>query len=235
MTLSSDQSSDPLPAGSSPAAVAEPTAERARTAAEQMLERADALALGPLPVTAVAVYRTLLASEPGQVEARLHLAALLERLDEPGEAIEVLSDGLKLTPDQTEFLVLRGGIQGRLRRYPDAEADLRRALRLHPSHAPAHFELAHLLWRKGLIADSALHFRRSLEFQPDNPRTHYYLGEALNQAGDLAGAESSVARALELDPQDAKAHHLLGRILDRLGRPDEARDMYCRGRELGES
>jgi protein O-GlcNAc transferase len=235
MTLIPDQSSDPLPAGSGSAAVAEPTGGRTRTPAELLLEQADALAQGPLPASAVPVYRTLLAAEPGQVEGRLHLAGLLERLDEAGAGIEVLSEGLRLAPDQTEFLVLRGGIQGRLRRYPEAEADLRRALRLHPSHAPAHFELAHLLWRKGLIADSVLHFRRALEFQPDNPRTHYYLGEALNQADDLTGARSSVARALELDPQDAKAHQLLGRILDRLGLPEEAREMYRRARELAES
>jgi Flp pilus assembly protein TadD len=27
-------------------------------------------------------------------------------------------------------------------------------------------------------------------------------------------------------------HHLLGRVLDRLGRPEEAREMYLRSREL---
>jgi Flp pilus assembly protein TadD len=224
MTFFSDGSADPPPAGSGPA-VAEPSG----------LERADALARGPLPGAAVPVYRALLASEPDQVEARLHLARLLVSLEQTTEALQVLSDGLSATPDQTEFLVLRGGLHGRLRHYPEAETDLRRALRLHPSHAPAHFELALLLWRKGLIAESALHFRRSLEFQPDNPRTHYYLGEALNQAGDLIGARTAVARALELDPGDAKTHQLLGRILDRLGRPEEAREMYRRGRELAES
>src|SRR5438128_3387189 len=140
MTLFSDQSSDPPPAGLGPAAVAEPTAGRTRTTAEQLLDQADALAKGPLPGTAVPVYRSILAAEAEQVEARLRLASLLERLDEASEAVKLLSDGLRLTPDQTEFLVLRGGINGRLRRYPDAEADLRRALRLHPSHAPAHFE-----------------------------------------------------------------------------------------------
>jgi Flp pilus assembly protein TadD len=234
MTFFSDGSADPPPAGSGPA-VAEPSGGRTQTGAEQLLERADALARGPLPGAAVPVYRALLATEPDQVDARLHLARLLVSLDETGDALQALSDGLRVTPDQTEFLVLRGGLHARLRHYPEAETDLRRALRLYPSHAPAHFELALLLWRKGLIAESALHFRRSLEFQPDNPRTHYYLGEALNQAGDLAGARTAVARALELDPADAKAHQLLGRILDRLGRPEEAREMYRRGRELAES
>jgi hypothetical protein len=31
---------------------------------------------------------------------------------------------------------------------------------------------------------------------------------------------------------DAKAYHLMGRVLDRLSRPEEAREMYRRGRDL---
>jgi Flp pilus assembly protein TadD len=48
----------------------------------------------------------------------------------------------------------------------------------------------------------------------------------------LAGAHAALQRALELDPRDSKTHHLLGRVFDRLGRPEEARDMYERSREL---
>jgi Flp pilus assembly protein TadD len=50
--------------------------------------------------------------------------------------------------------------------------------------------------------------------------------------GDLAGANAALERALEATPQDGKAFHLRGRVLDRLGRPDEARQMYQRSKEL---
>ncbi len=200
--------------------------------AERLLERADALGAGPRALDALPLYRELLAAEPEQVEARLHLVRLLLRLDERVEALELLNDGLRRAPDQTEFLVLRGGIYGQLRRYDEADADLRRVLRLHPSHAPAHFELGRLLWRRGLVVEAAGYLQRSLEFQPENPRTCYYLGDALNQAGDLAGARAALERAVQLDPRDAKTHHLLGCVLDRLGRPDEAREMYQRSRKL---
>ena len=36
----------------------------------------------------------------------------------------------------------------------------------------------------------------------------------------------------EATPRDVKVFHLRGRVLDRLGRPDEARAMYQRSREL---
>ena len=205
---------------------------RTPTPAERLLERADALAAGARPADAVPAYRELLAAEPEHLEGRLHLARLLVRLDEHASALALLSEALSHSPDQTEYLVLRGGIYGHLRLYQEADSDLRRVLRLHPSHAPAHLELGLLLWRKGLVVEAAGHFQRSLEFQPENARACCYLGDALNQAGDLPAARAALERALQLDPHDAKAHHLLGRVLDRLGHPDEAREMYQRSREL---
>ena len=199
---------------------------------EPLLARADALAVGARPSDAVALYREALAAAPEHVAGRLALGRLLQRMDEVDQAIEVMGDGLRHAPDQTELLVLRGGLYAHQRKYAESDADLRRVLRLHPSHATAHLELGRLLWRRGLVAEAAGHLQRALEFQPDSARACYYLGEALNQAADLPGARKALQRAVELDPRDGKAHHLLGRVLDRLGFPDEARAMYQRSREL---
>jgi tetratricopeptide (TPR) repeat protein len=192
------------------------------------LQQADELALGPRPGSAVRPYRELLELEPEHVEARLHLARLLDQLEEPVEAVDVLTAGLRRSPDQTEFLVLRGAVLGRLQQYKD----LRRVLRLHPSHAPAQFELGLLLWRRGLVQEAATCFQRALEFQPDNAKTYYYLGDALNQRGDLPGARAALERAIQVNPSDAKTYHLLGRVLDRMNLSEEAQEMYRRGREL---
>lgn len=200
--------------------------------AERRLQQADELASGPLPGEALRHYRELLELEPSHVEARLHFARLLDALEETNEAVDVLSEGLRRGSDQTEFLVLRGAILGRLQRYREAEADLRRVLRLHPSHAPAQFELGLLLWRRGLVQEAAACFHRALEFQPDNAKTYYYLGDALNLLGDLPGARAAVERALQVSPGDAKAYHLMGRVLDRMSLPEQAQEMYRRGREL---
>ena len=197
-----------------------------------LLERAHATAAGPHPAEAVALYRELLAAEPAHVEALLRLAGLLARLDEHEQALGLLSEALRHAPDQTELLVLRGGINGHLRRYEDAEADLRRVLRLHPSHAQAHLELGQVLWRRASSRTRPRTFARRSSSSRTTRWTYAHLGNALNQAGDLAGARMALERAVQLDPRDAKAHHLLGRVYDRLGYPDEARAMYQRSREL---
>src|SRR5215207_5504563 len=116
------------------------------------LDRADALAVSGSSIVAVARYRELLAAEPGHVEARLRLARLLDRLQERDEAVALLSQGLGRSPDTLEFVFLRGTILSRLRRYDEAESDLRRVLRARPADADAEFELGLVAWRRGLGA-----------------------------------------------------------------------------------
>jgi Flp pilus assembly protein TadD len=200
--------------------------------ASRLLQRADDLVRQGLAGAALPLFRELLQHEPQQVEARVQLARVLDERDEVAEAILVLSQGLDMAPDQTELLLLRGSILARQLRYEESEDDLRRVIRLHPSHAPGYFELGMLLWRRGLVVEAATHFQRALELQPENARTYYYLADSLNQVGDLVGAHSALKRALQVDPREPKAYHLIGRVLDRMGRPEEAREMYCRAKEL---
>ncbi len=200
-------------------------------AAEPLLERADAAA-ATSPDKAAALYRELLDASPEHLAGRLGLARVLEQRGELDEAVATLAAGLKRIPDQADLLLFRGALLGRMRRYREAESDLRGVLRSNPTHGPAHFELGQVFWRKGLAPEAAAHFSKSLECQPENGRVFYYLAEALNLMGDLAGASAVLDRALEATPRDGKVYHLRGRVLDRLGRPDEAREMYQRSREL---
>ena len=223
MTLLNDD-----PSGGVPPPSGEPP--RRRPVARTHRGRAPAGArrragLGRAPADALALYRELLAAEPDHLEGRLHLARLLLQLEELEARWPCSTTRSATRPTRPSFWCSAAGSTASLRLYPEADADLRRVLRLYPSHAPAHLELGRLLWRKGLAAEAATHFRRSLEFQPDNARTCYYLGDALSQAGDLAGSRAALERALQLDPHDAKIYHLLGRVFDRLGQPDEA--MRC--------
>ena len=78
---------------------------------------------------AILRYRELLALEPGHLAGRNNLALLLDAAGEHAEALEQLAAGLRLDPDSLILLVTRGAMFGRLKRYGEAEADLRRALR----------------------------------------------------------------------------------------------------------
>jgi Flp pilus assembly protein TadD len=219
-SMSDEPAADPAPAGVSPLA-------------SGLLEQAESLARAGSSIEAVARYRELLANDPGHVDGRLGLARLLGRLGDGEEAVAVLSQGIGRDPDQVALTLERGIALTSLRRYREAEADLRRALRLDPTNPTAEVELGLLAWHRGLSVDAVAHFRRALERGPE-ARTYGYLADALNQAGDLGGAHHALEQALSLDPRNTKALNLMGRVLDRLGRPEEARDIYQRAREIGD-
>jgi predicted Zn-dependent protease len=148
------------------------------------------------------------------------------------EALALLDDELKTQPEAVDLLVLRATVLGRQRRLADAEADLRRAVRLAPGHGQALMDLGLLLWRKGLAAEAAEALDRAAAHQPRNPIAFNYLAEALNQAGQPENAVVALERSLALDPRQPRVFYLMGRVLDRLRRPDEARVAYRRAQEL---
>ena len=200
-------------------------------AAERELRRAlDAAARGR-PLEAMQRLSELVGREPAHVIARRELAALLENGGDPETALEHLDAAVTLSPDDAGLLTARGTVHGRLKHYPEAEADLRRALRLVPDSAMAHQQLGLVLWRKGVPSEAATVFRRAIALQPATASNHYYLGEALSQLNDLPAALVALEQATQLAPGDARAFQLAGRVLDRLKRPEEAREMYRRARE----
>ena len=180
---------------------------------------------------AVVTYRSLLELDEHHVAARAALATILESQGDLDAASDQLTLALADAPTDPVLLSQRGAVLGQLKRYVEAEADLRRALRESADHPVALHQLGLLLHRKGLPAEAVTTLRRAIDADPANAATHFYLGEALHHQGDLAGAEAALKRAAELDLRHGKAYHLLGRILDRQGRTDEAREMYRRARE----
>ena len=99
----------------------------------------------------------------------------------------------------------RGAFLARLKRHPEAEADLHRALRLAPDDADAHFELGFALWRKGVALEAAEHLRRAAELAPGRADAEHYLGESLHQLGDDLGALAALERAAALDPGNRRS------------------------------
>lgn len=201
------------------------------TEAERFYQRAGEAARRGRWTEAIQLYRELLVLEPGHAGAHNNLALLLERAGEPAMALDELSTALRYHPDQVELLVNRGAIRAGMKQYDDAEADLRRAIRLVPSNADAHFNLGMVYWRRGLPDPAADAFRRALDHDETNAAAWYYLGEALNHTGDHAGAQFALERSAHLEP-NPRTFHMLGRVFDRMHRPTEALEMYRQAREI---
>ena len=203
--------------------------------AERLLERADALAAGRAPGRGRAALPRAAGRGARTCRGPAASGPPADRLDEATRPSMVLiGDGLRHAPDQTEFLVLRGGIYAHLRRVrgggrrPAARAAAASVARAGPPRArpPA------LAPRAGGGGGRDISSGRWSSSRTA-PATCYYLGDALNQAGDLPGARSGAASGPSSStratprPTISWAESSTGSAC-----PDEAREMYQRSREL---
>lgn len=209
-----------------------PAEETPRTGAEDLFKQGEEAWRAGRYREAVRTFRETLARAPGHVEARLGLAHALESDDNLDAAVATLSEAIEDSPDQTEYLALRGALYARLNRLAEAEHDLRRVLRLHPAHGPALVELGDVLLRRGRPVEAVDAFSRSLSVQPDRPGMQLRLGDALNRADRLEDSAVALERALAEEPDNRRAWHLYGRVLDRLERPDDAVRAYRRAQGI---
>ena len=91
------------------------------------------------------------------------------------------------------------------RRYDEAEAHLREALRLQPNHVLAHYNLAGILFRRRQPDRAAEEYRQVVRLRPDFAEAHFRLARALAVAGRWEEALPEYAAALRLDPGHAGA------------------------------
>jgi Flp pilus assembly protein TadD len=106
---------------------------------------------------------------------------------------------------------------------PDgAIASLKEAIRLDPTHAPAHSNLGTALEAKGDLDGAVAAYREAVRLGPHHAEAHYNLGLALIGKGDPDGAIASFREAVRLHPKLAPAHNGLAWLL--ATGPDRVRD-----------
>lgn len=119
--------------------------------------------------------------------------SLLGEQREAGRWIDRAVDG---APDNVAFLVNQANNHMFLGRLDDAEAVLRRALRVQPGNPNAHWLLSNL--RKARDREHIAELRQLVERQPRNPRAlaflYYALGKELEDLEDWEAAFDAFAR-----------------------------------------
>lgn len=176
-------------------------------------------------------FREALAVAPGHVRARVRLAYSLDRQGNTPAAKAELDGALVQNPDNVTLLIGRATLASAHLQYADAEADLRRALRVTESNPEVYLQLGILHCRRARWREAIEPLRRAAELDPMLVAAHYHLGEAYNHVDQLDAARHAFERAGELEPSNWRAFHGLGVVYDRLRRPVEAAAAYRRSRE----
>ena len=190
--------------------------ERLALAAQTAGDKAEALRLA----------RRAAALAPDDEQTGVVLAEVLRDRGDTAEAVATLDPLVARTPAGprlARLLFMRGAALERDGRWPQAEADFRRALELQPDDP----EVANYLafgW-----ADRGVHLKEALAMlekasaaKPQAGALLDSVGWARFRLGDLKGALRDLERAVTLEPADPEINDHLGDVYQRLGRRSEA-------------
>jgi len=102
----------------------------------------------------------------------------------------LLSEALKVSPNNAYLWVDLGGCQFNLDQVNDAVVSLTKAVELLPERGPFRGQLAHLLEKCDRLDEAEKHFRKLLEIEPDNPVVHLWLAQFLAKHRPAAKEEA---------------------------------------------
>ncbi|MEX6633122.1 tetratricopeptide repeat protein [Hyphococcus lacteus] len=174
----------------------------------------------------------------GAIEAQFSYGNLLageERHQDAVAAYTKLIDGLSAEPteDAWRFFVARAASYMALDNWPDAEADLERAVVIAPNEATALNYLGYSWAERGENLEEAFALiEKAVSLEPNSGAFIDSLGWAHYQQGDYEDAVGHLEHAASLEPSDPTVTDHLGDVYWMLGRKIEARYQWKHVLEL---
>ncbi len=148
-------------------------------------------------------------------------------LSEYNKAFEIL-DG-NITAEHWNLLYARGIANERLKKWKEAEKDLKSALALEPDHPYILNYLGYSWTDQGINLDEATRMiEKAVRLRPDDGYIVDSLGWAYYKQGKYKQAADALERAIELSPYDPTINDHLGDAYWQVGRRNEARFQWRR-------
>lgn len=185
-----------------------------------------------------AAIKSVVDADPSDIEAVVALGNLYRARDRFAEAAEAYSRGIATikapTKDDWRIFFLRGQSYERSKRWPEAEADLKEALRLKPDDPQVLNYLGYSWVDQGINLDKALDMiRTAVDLKPEDGYIVDSLGWAYFRLGRYEEAVTQLERAVELKPADPVLNDHYGDALWMAGRKLEAHFQWNHARDLG--
>ncbi|HYD86464.1 MAG TPA: tetratricopeptide repeat protein [Vitreimonas sp.] len=172
-------------------------------------------------------------AESGDTRATRTLADMYRNLGRYDEAEPIYTRLIAQHGDDWRLYFARANARERLGRWPEAEADLQRALELSPEQPDVMNYLGYSWVDRGEnLQEGLAMIRRAVDLRPTSGAIIDSLGWAYYRMGDYAQALDQLERAVEIEPADPTLNDHLGDVYWRLGRRIEARFQWQRALTL---
>lgn len=175
---------------------------------------------------ALSVIRQTLAGEPKNVRLLTLLADLLSEDERYPEAVEASTEAISAMPEGKapwSLYFTRGAAEERAGRWPEGEADLKKALALSPDEPEVMNYLGYAWIDRGQhLPEAVALLERAEAKEPESGAIVDSLGWARFKTKDYPSALLDLERAVQLDPSDPEVNDHLGDIYWQVGRRLEA-------------
>jgi Flp pilus assembly protein TadD len=171
------------------------------------------------------------AAATGDFESRINLADLLKADEKYAEAVEVMNGVIADAKPQADWRLYysRGTALERIGRWPEAEADLKEALKQQPN-VPELLNYLGYSWidRGEHLQEALAMVQKAVASDPRSGAMVDSLGWAYYRLGDYKKAVERLEEAVELEAGDPEINNHLGDAYWRVGRKDEAQFQWRR-------
>ncbi|WP_428641995.1 tetratricopeptide repeat protein [Roseibium sp.] len=180
----------------------------------------------------------LIKQDPSDLEAVIALGNILRSHEIYADADQTYTKGIdtiaELKPEHWLLLYFRGIARERLGKWPEAEADFRKALELNENQPLVLNYLGYSLVDQGLKLDEALNMiKTAVDLRPTDGYIVDSLGWVYFRLGRYEEAVVELEKAIELRPADPVINDHLGDAYWMAGRKNEARFQWNHARDLG--
>ena len=184
---------------------------------------ASATAAGTIDaVRTESIARRLVHRSPNTARFHHVLGTALLESGRTDEAIEQLSDAVRLRPDYPEAHINLGNALAHHGRTDEAITHYDDALRTDPNSADARVGRGNALAATGRVSEAIAEYEMAIRVAPLHAGAHFDLANALVRERRVAEAVDHYEEAIRLRPNFMMAHHNLGVLLARRGRPRQA-------------
>ncbi len=159
----------------------------------------------------------VLSHEPHRADARIQLVTAQKELGLADTALQILDEGLALTPDATEFLQQRIHLLLELHRTTDARSECHELLKLRPREGLSWYLLSLVLIQKKRPGAARRALARSQNLPPVPPEVWNQTAWLALEAGDIQEALEALDHVLTLDPDKSTSSILAASVFDASG------------------
>jgi tetratricopeptide (TPR) repeat protein len=165
------------------------------------------------PDEAIAAFREAATLQPKDPEPHLSAGLLLEKQSKFSDAEQEYKQALALDAGSLDAATGLANIYMQGRRFPEAEAELRKIVRAHPEEAAAHVQLGRVLAAEGKNEDAIGELQAATKLGAGDVSVQRDLADLYVAAGKNDPAEAAYRALIASEPNDATLHHQLGQTL----------------------